>query len=154
MNTGKVLSNVYEHRRVVTVANVFSAAVRHIEVRMFVVLLALGAILSAVSPHFLTITNLFNLLDQTVVLGIVAIGETFVILVAGIDLSVGSLLGMTGVILGLSFAAPFGLVGAVIVALLAGALAGFINGFIVTKGRVASFIVTLGMLSIGRSMAR
>lgn len=132
--------------------NVLAFAARHLEVRMFVVLLALGAVLSLLSPYFLSTSNLFNIMDQSVVTGIAAIGQTFVILVAGIDLSVGSLVGVTGVVLGLSMA-PFGMVGGVIAALLAGAFAGFINGFIVTKGRIASFIVTLGMLSIGRSMA-
>ena len=58
--------------------------------------------LSLLSPHFLKTNNLLNLLDQSVVTGIVSIGMTFVILTGGIDLSVGSLVGLTGVILGLS----------------------------------------------------
>ena len=135
-----------------TMMTLLTAAVRHLEVRMLLVLLALGAGLSIVSPYFLTVSNLFNIMDQSVVTGIAAIGQTLVILVAGIDLSVGSLVGVTGVVLGLSLA-PFGMVGGIVAALLAGAFAGFINGFIVTKGRIAAFIVTLGMLSIGRSMA-
>lgn len=144
--------NLRRHPRTVAVTNVLIATVRHLEMRMLIVLLALGAVLSTISPYFFTTSNLFNIMDQSVVTGIAAIGQTFVILVAGIDLSVGSLVGVTGVILGISLA-PFGMVGAVIAALLSGAFAGFISGFIVTKGRVASFIVTLGMLSIARSMA-
>ena len=58
--------------------------------------------LSLLSPYFLKTANLLNLLDQSVVVGIVAIGMTFVILTGGIDLSVGSVAGLTGVILGLA----------------------------------------------------
>ena len=57
------------------------------------------------SPYFLTETNIFNMLDQSVVIGIVAVGMTFVILTGGIDLSVGSVAGLTGIILGLAAAA-------------------------------------------------
>jgi ribose transport system permease protein len=65
---------------------------------------------------------------------------------------VGSLTGATGIILGLSFAVlPLPL--AILAAILAGGFAGFVNGFVITKGRVAAFVVTLGMMSIGRSLA-
>ena len=75
---------------------------RSIEVRMFGLALVLGIILALASPHFLTANNLLNLLDQSVVIGVVAIGMTFVILTGGIDLSVGSVAGFTGIILGLA----------------------------------------------------
>src|SRR6185312_7924523 len=121
-----------------------------LELRMLALLALLS--LSLISPYFFTINNILNLMDQSVITGIVAIGQTFVILIAGIDLSVGSLTGATGIVLGLSLATlPLPL--AILAALLAGAFAGFVNGFIITKGRVAAFIVTLGMMSIGRSMA-
>jgi ribose transport system permease protein len=108
--------------------------------------------LSLVSPYFFTLSNVLNLMDQSVITGIVAVGQTFVILIAGIDLSVGSLTGATGIILGLSFAVlPLPL--AILAAILAGGFAGFVNGFVITKGRVAAFVVTLGMMSIGRSLA-
>lgn len=123
-----------------------------LEWRMLALLIVLGIVLSLVSPYFLTLSNLSNVMDQSVVTGIVAIGQTFVILTAGIDLSVGSLVGLTGIVLGLSFA-RFGVPGAILAALLAGAAAGFINGAIITKGRVAAFVVTLGMMSIARSQA-
>jgi ribose transport system permease protein len=123
-----------------------------LEWRMLALLVVLIAGLSFVSPYFLTFSNISNVLDQSVVTGIVAIGQTFVILTAGIDLSVGSLVGFTGIVLGLSFA-RFGIPGAIVAALLAGAAAGFINGAIITKGRVAAFVVTLGMMSIARSQA-
>jgi ribose transport system permease protein len=123
-----------------------------LELRMLVLLALLSISLSLISPYFLTLSNILNLMDQSVITGIVAIGQTFVILIAGIDLSVGSLTGVTGIILGLCLAdLPLPL--AIVAAVAAGSVAGFVNGYIITKGRVAAFIVTLGMMSIGRSMA-
>ncbi len=75
-----------------------SNLVARLEIRMLALALVLGAVLSILSPHFLTSNNLWNVLDQSVVVGIVAIGMTFVILIGGIDLSVGSVAGLTGVI--------------------------------------------------------
>lgn len=73
-----------------------------LELRMLALALAIALSLSLLSPHFLTRTNLFNLLDQSVVIGLVAIGMTLVILTGGIDLSVGSVAGLTGIVLGLA----------------------------------------------------
>jgi ribose transport system permease protein len=123
-----------------------------LEMRMLALLALLSLALSLISPYFFTLSNILNLMDQSVITGIVAIGQTFVILIAGIDLSVGSLTGATGIILGLSLA-ELPLPIAIVAAIVAGGLAGFVNGFIITKGRVAAFIVTLGMMSVGRSMA-
>jgi ribose transport system permease protein len=137
-------------RRSSPLRRAFAAA--QLELRMLALLVLLAFGLSLISPYFFTLSNILNLMDQSVITGIVAIGQTFVILIAGIDLSVGSLTGATGIVLGLSLATlPLPL--AILAALLAGAFAGFVNGFIITKGRVAAFIVTLGMMSIGRSMA-
>ncbi|HEY2131440.1 MAG TPA: ABC transporter permease, partial [Acetobacteraceae bacterium] len=108
--------------------------------------------LSLVSPYFLTLNNLYNLMDQSVVVGMVALGQTLVILIGGIDLSVGSLAGVTGIVFGLAFPV-LGLYGGVLACLAAGLLAGLINGAVITFGRVAPFVVTLGMMSIGRSLA-
>jgi|HubBroStandDraft_5_1064220.scaffolds.fasta_scaffold22077_2 ribose transport system permease protein len=125
-----------------------------LEIRMFVVLVALSVVLSIVSSHFFSLGNVFNLMDQSVVTGIAAIGQTFVILVAGIDLSVGALTGVAGMVLGLtltSLGMPVPV--AIVVALIVGGLMGLVNGLLVTFGRIAPFIVTLGMMSIGRSLA-
>ncbi len=123
-----------------------------IELRMLLLIVLVMAGLALISPYFLTVSNLFNVMDQSVVVGMVALGQTLVILIGGIDLSVGSLAGMTGIVLGISFPA-FGFYGGIVLALAAGALAGLVNGAIITLGRVAPFVVTLGMMSIGRSMA-
>ncbi len=107
--------------------------------------------LSIASPYFLTYNNILNILDQSVVVGILAVGLTLVILTAGIDLSVGSVVGLTGVAMAVSFPIV-GFYPGVVIGLLTGAIIGFANGLIIEKGGVAAFIVTLGMMSIGRSL--
>jgi ribose transport system permease protein len=124
----------------------------HIELRMLLLTVLVMLAISAVSPHFRTLNNMLNLMDQSVVVGMVALGQTVVILIGGIDLSVGSLAGVTGIILGLSFPS-LGLFGGILACLASGALAGAVNGVITIFGRVAPFVVTLGMMSIGRSLA-
>ncbi|WP_144110326.1 ABC transporter permease [Paraburkholderia sp. BCC1886] len=97
------------------------------------------------SPFFLTADNLLNVVRQVSVVGLTSLGMTFVILTAGIDLSVGSILALTTLaVAGLKPYGPF--------AALAGGLAvsiacGWLNGFITTKGRIQPFIVTLGMMT-------
>ena len=123
-----------------------------LEVRMGLLALLLAACLSVLSRHFLTATNLFNLLDQSVVIGIVAIGMTFVILTGGIDLSVGSVAGLSGIILGLALhhaSIPV----AIAAAIGFGAAVGLISGVLEAQFGLAAFVVTLGMMAIGRSLA-
>ncbi|MBN8999490.1 MAG: ABC transporter permease [Rhizobiales bacterium] len=122
-----------------------------LELRMFVLTAVVIVVLSFASPYFMTYNNILNVLDQSVVVGIIAVGMTLVILTAGIDLSVGSIVGLTGVAMAKAFPV-LGFVPGLGVGLLTGALVGFVNGFIIEKGRVAPFIVTLGMLSVGRSL--
>ncbi len=122
------------------------------ELRMMGLVVVLIAILSFLSPHFFTMHNILNLMDQTVVLGIVAVGATLVILTGGIDLSVGSVLGMSGIVFGLSFPV-IGFYPAVALCLLVGATAGCFSGLLVTRVGLAPFVATLGMMSIARSQA-
>jgi len=123
-----------------------------IELRMILVIIVVMACLSLISPYFLTVSNLFNVMDQSVVVGLIAIGQTLVILIGGIDLSVGSLVGVTGIVLGLTSMGA-GLYVGIAACLAAGALGGLLNGVVITYGGVAAFVVTLGTMSIGRSMA-
>src|SRR5579883_483127 len=123
--------------------------ITQIEIRMLLLTLVVMAGLSAVSSYFLTANNLYNVMDQSVVIGMVALGQTLVILIGGIDLSVGSLAGVTGIVLGLA-CHSLGLYGGVAACLAAGGLAGLVNGVVITYGGVAAFVVTLGMMSIGR----
>ncbi len=99
---------------------------------------------------FLTPENLLNVLRQNSMLGIIAVGMTFVILTGGIDLSVGSLLAVAGVIA--AFLAPYGLVVALIAAVAATTVLGVINGVIIAKARIQPFIVTLGMMIAARGL--
>lgn len=127
----------------------FKALLGKPEISMLIVLVFLAIGLSFASPYFLTARNVVNILRQFSLIAILAVGEGLVILTAEIDLSVGSLVGLTA-----CFGAFVGKMGAnPIVTLIAilgiGAVAGFVNGFLVAKAGIPSFIVTLGMMSIG-----
>ncbi len=109
-------------------------------------------------PNFHKYQNIVNILRQVSYTGIIALGMTFVITGGGIDLSVGSMTafvgGVTILVLNLfGESSAWGIVVACITALIVGTLSGMFNGLIITKGRVASFIVTLGTLSVFRSLA-
>lgn len=126
--------------------------VQRLEVRMVALALLLGIALSLMSPYFLTQSNIFNMLDQSVVIGIVAVGMTFVILTGGIDLSVGSVAGLTGIILGLAVQ-EMPIPAAIAVAVLAGGGIGLISGLLISVFGLAAFVVTLGVMAIARSLA-
>jgi len=115
---------------------------------VLVVLFVAGAISSGA---FLKIVNLLNILRQVSILGLISIGMTLVILTAGIDLSVGAVVGLTSIVLSLLM--PSGVLLAVFIALLCGVMVGLVNGIGVAKGGMPPFIVTLGMMSIGRGLA-
>ncbi len=102
---------------------------------------------------FISGGNLQDIARQMAVVGVIAIGETFVIVTAGIDLSVGSLLGIAGVIFALEFLAGWSPVLAVVSVLVLSLIIGLINGFLVSAARIPPFIVTLGMLGILRGGA-
>jgi len=115
---------------------------------MFFVLLVLLAALGIAEPRSLSSTNAINLARQISITALIAAGETLIILSGNIDLSVGSVMGLSGVISAGVLRDTQNPVLAVIAGLLVGALAGFFNGIIVAKGKVASFIVTLATLGI------
>ncbi|MEE9307059.1 MAG: ribose ABC transporter permease [Spirochaetia bacterium] len=114
-------------------------------------ILALG--LALLSERFLTISNVINILRQSTINGIVSVGMTMVILTAGIDLSVGSVLGLTVVVTAdlLKAGVPVGL--AVGTGLGLGALLGLINGLLIARIKISPFIATLGMMSLVRGLA-
>jgi ribose transport system permease protein len=130
----------------------FKLVFAHLEVRMLGLALVLAIVLSLLSPYFLKTANLLNLLDQSVVVGIVAIGMTFVILTGGIDLSVGSVAGLTGVILGLALQ-HFNIPISVALAIASGAAIGLFSGALIAYFNLAAFVITLGVMAIGRSLA-
>src|SRR2546422_711911 len=99
-------------------------------------LVALCAVLWILTPHFLTVSNLLNVAEQTSINAIVAVGMTFVILSGGIDLSVGSLVALAGVGLGLSLQAAHPIVVALALAVAAGRSCGRVNGSFLSWGRL------------------
>ncbi len=125
---------------------------RRLEVRMILLAIAIAFCLSLLSPYFLTHSNIFNMLDQSVVIGIIAVGMTFVILTGGIDLSVGSVAGLTGIILGLSLQ-QMPIVPAIAIAVVSGGLIGLLSGLLINVFGLAAFVVTLGVMAIARSLA-
>ena len=119
-----------------------------------IALAVLMAVLSFLRPNFLNFANLVNLLRQISINGILAVGVTFVLLTGGVDLSLGSVVALSGVVAA-SFAHPaqYPVVVPVLLGIAAGALCGAANGAIVTRGRVAPFIATLGMMTAARGLA-
>lgn len=116
-------------------------------------LAGLCLLLWALTPHFLTLTNLLNVMEQTSINAIVAIGMTYVIVSGGIDLSVGSVLALSGVVLAAALKAGWPAPLAIAAALGAGAGSGMVNGALIAFGRLPPFIMTLGMMSVARGAA-
>ncbi|HGM5910219.1 TPA: ribose ABC transporter permease [Serratia marcescens] len=119
-----------------------------LEQKSLIALLVLIAVVSSMSPNFFTLNNLFNILQQTSVNAIMAVGMTLVILTSGIDLSVGSLLALTGAVA----ASIVGFEVNALAALALGAAIGACTGVIVAKGKVQAFIATLVMMLLLRGV--
>ncbi len=118
---------------------------------------ALCAYLSVASPYFAQLDNIGNVLSQVSVNGIMAIGLTFVILSGGIDLSVGSVLALSGIVAAslVTGETAHGPAVGIAVGLLTGLAAGIVNGGVIAwSGRIPPFIVTLGMLSAARGLTQ
>ncbi len=113
----------------------------------YTALLVVGLVAAVVTPRFYTPANLINVLQAASALGIVSLGQTLVILAAGIDLSVGSVMGLSMVVAAAMTAGSDTLVGpAIVVSLALGGVIGLVNGLLVTVRNVPSFVATLGML--------
>ena len=115
-------------------------------------LVLLIIVASFVSDRFLTVPNLLNILRQVAIVGILAVGQTFVILTAGIDLSIGAILGVS-VVFYASLLETQSMAVAIPLGLLAAVAAGAINGVGIAYARIPAFIMTLGMLSFARGIA-
>jgi ribose transport system permease protein len=135
--TGKALRRIFQSR----------------EMGVFIALVVLTIAMSLLSPYFWSSQNIFNVLRGMSTIGIIAIGQTMIIITAGIDLSVGSILAASSIITArlmfLEVVPPWI---AVLIGLGAGTLLGLTNGLVITKLRVNPFITTLGMLSIARGL--
>ena len=119
-----------------------------------VALLIICIVMSWLQPaSFATADNFYNTTRNFSFIGIMALGMTAVIATGGIDLSVGSIMGLTAVACGLTLEAGYPAWAAVIVGLLAGGVVGLINGLIIAYLGLSPFVTTLGMLAIARSVA-
>ncbi len=106
----------------------------------------LWIVLAIASPYFLTTGNIFNIMRQVSVDAIIAYGELFTIITAGIDLSVGSVVGLTGIVFAMSLAGGMNVLAAVVLVLLLGAVIGIVNGLAIDRLGIPAFIVTLAGL--------
>ena len=116
------------------------------------VLLIFIAALILTTNEFLTLTNLDNLIRQVAVFAILSVGQLFVILTAGIDLSVGSVLGLSGGVTALLLTGGTSIPVAILAGLGVGLAVGLINGVLVTRLKLPPFIATLGMLGVARGL--
>jgi ribose transport system permease protein len=118
---------------------------------LIVLLVAVGA-LTLASPEFLTGNNLANLARQVAIFGILAIGQLVVILTGGIDLSVGSILGLAGAVTAQLLVSGVPIIPAILIGVVVGGVLGIANGVLVTRFKLPPFIATLGMLGIARGI--
>ena len=126
-------------------------------IRQYGLLIVFGIIcliISLITPQFLTLSNLTIIVTQVSINALLAFGVTFVIITGGIDLSLGSIVAVTGVTSAmLAHPDSYPVLIPIVMGLLAGLLMGAFNGFIITKSKIAPFIVTLGTMTIGRGLA-
>lgn len=120
---------------------------------IFIALAVECAVLAIATDSFFTAANLANVLRQNAFTAILAAGMTFVILIAGIDLSVGSVVGLAGVLCADVLARGHGIAAAVGAGLVVGLAVGFVNGIVTTKARIPAFVVTLATMLVVRGAA-
>ena len=120
---------------------------------IFIALAIECLVLAIATDSFLTASNLMNVLRQNAFTAILAAGMTFVILTAGIDLSVGSVVGLAGVLCADVMARGYGVALGVAAGVITGIVVGAVNGAIVTRVRIPAFVVTLAMMMVARGAA-
>lgn len=125
---------------------------RMAEGNLLVIVLVMMVILSFATKNFLTTNNLRNLVRQTSVNGIIALGMTFVIISGGIDLSVGSIVGVSSIVISKLLVSGMPIFPALVLALLVCTFLGIIDGVIIYYGKVPPFIATLGMMQAARGI--
>ena len=116
-------------------------------------LIVLVIIFQAVNPKFLSEGNIQAMLVAAAILIVLAIGQTFVVATAGIDLSIASVMTLSAVAFGTAFTAGWGLIGSILASVVAGGVFGIINGVLISRGKITDFIVTLGTLSAASGLA-
>jgi ribose/xylose/arabinose/galactoside ABC-type transport system permease subunit len=131
----------------------FGDASRDNSLGLLAILIILAAVLAVVSPYFLTTTNLLNIGRGIAIIGIVAVGETIVIIAGGFDLSVGSVMAASGMVAAwlVTLGVPLPIAFAAAIAI--GIAVGFVNGVIISYGRINPLIATLATLAIVRGLS-
>ena len=119
-----------------------------------IILIAFTVICNIKGKDFLTPANITNIITQSAVIAIIAIGASLVILTGGIDLSVGSIVGFTGIFVCIMIKSGVPIIISIIICLIVGALIGVITGALVSWGKVPAFIVTLGTMQIVRGITK
>lgn len=120
---------------------------------LVIFILIIGTLFSFLSPYFLTWENLINIMVQSSVPIIAAVGMTIVIGTAGIDLSIGSILALSGIIMAWSMKSGMGVIECILMGIFSGAAMGSLNGLGISILRLSPFIVTLGTAGIFRALA-
>lgn len=115
-------------------------------------LIVLVGVVTSIAPSFLELKNILNVFKQISINGLIAFGMTFVILLGGIDLSVGSVLGLTGIIMGWLIANGVSDIVAILIALVLGTVLGMINGMLISRVRLQPFIATLSTMTMFRGL--
>ncbi len=116
-------------------------------------LIVLVILFQALNSTFLSTGNIQSMLVAAAILIVLAVGQTFVIATAGIDLSIASVMTLSAVVFGIVFAGGAGVALASVAAVVTGALVGLANGLVIAKGKITDFIVTLGTLSAASGLA-
>lgn len=137
------------HNKENMVVNIFKGILMKRESVLFILLIMIVIALSVARPDtFFTAENMFNILKQVSLVSIIAVGQTFIMVSGGIDLSVGFSLGLSGIIMAKLFSLGVNPYVAILAGVLTGMMIGFLNGLIITKLKLPPFIVTLGMANI------
>lgn len=118
-----------------------------------IALLVLILVFTIANPNFFTVKNWFNILQAVSVVGMLAIGQIFVIITAGIDISQGSIIGLTGIVSALLMTHGFPVWVAIVAGIAMGSLVGLLNGILVAKAGIQPFISTLGTMSLAGGAA-
>jgi ribose transport system permease protein len=116
-------------------------------------LLLLMLVFFILSPHFLTVSNILTVATQTAVIAIIAIGQTYVLITGGIDLSIGSNIALSAMVAGICMRANMPVSFAIMAGLLTGMVSGVMNGIMVAFGKLPPFIATLGMMTVARGLS-
>lgn len=122
------------------------------QVGLLIALLFLIVFFAFKSQYFFTYSTFITVINQIPHILLLATGMSVVLIIGGIDLSVGSVLGLSGAVLGILLTKNYSLPVSILACLIVGIFCGFINGFVITQWRIPAFIVTLGMLEAGRGL--